>query len=175
MITGANHGMGAATAKAFAAQEAKVFLSYYRDECRYSDEELDKAREAGIGGDVLYWALQQQSADPLIDHIRATGGVATAREADLADPDNIPRLFDWCQEELGPVDVLINNHTYCVQETFDPDQTTNEGGGIHLASAARIDAHFAVNARACALMMTEYLKRYRERRATWGRIIQRSS
>lgn len=32
----------------------------------------------------------------------------------------IPLLFDWCEAELGPVDILVNNHTYCVLETFDP-------------------------------------------------------
>jgi 3-oxoacyl-[acyl-carrier protein] reductase len=176
LITGANHGIGAATAKAFATQEeAKVFITYYRDVCRYSAEVLDKAREAGLGGDVLYRAMQQQSADPLINHIQAKGGVAIAREADLADADNIPRLFDWCQAELGPVDILVNNHTYCVCETFDPDLTTDEAGGIYLPTAARIDTHFAVNARAYALMMSEYLKRHLARAAKWGRIINIST
>ena len=40
---------------------------------------------------------------------------------------------------------------------------------------AHIDAHFAVNARAYALMMAEYLKRYLGRGADWGRIINLST
>jgi len=34
-ITGANYGIGAATAKAFATQEAQVFITSYGDPCRY--------------------------------------------------------------------------------------------------------------------------------------------
>lgn len=175
LITGANHGIGAATAKAFAAQGAKVFITYYRERCRYSEDELKQAREAGIGGDILYRAMQQQTADPIVRHIHAQGGTAIAHEADLANTSNIPLLFDKCEGELGPVDVLVNNHTYCVAETFDPALVTEKGWGIHLPTAANIDAHFTVNARAYALMMSEYLKRYLQRKAKSGRIINIST
>ena len=164
LITGTNHGIGAAAAKAFAAQGCRVFVTYYRDACRYSEDELQQAREAGAGGDALYRAMQQQSADPLVDHIRELGGVAVAHEADLADPESIPLLFDLCEAELGPVDILVNNHTYCVLETFDPALVTDGGSSIYLPTAATIDAHFAINARAYALTMAEYLKRYLARR-----------
>lgn len=175
LITGANHGIGAATAKAFAALRCEVFVTYYRDASRYSEEELLKAGQAGVGGDVLYRALQQQSVEPLVRQICQQGGVTVAHEADLANSENVPLLFDLCEAELGPVDVLVNNHTYCVLETFDPGLVTEEGSGIHLPSAAIIDAHFAINARACALMMAEYLKRYLARNARWGRIINIST
>jgi 3-oxoacyl-[acyl-carrier protein] reductase len=175
LITGANHGIGAATAKAFAAQETKVFVTYYRGESPYSEEELEQALQVGAGGDVLYRAMQQQPVEPLIGQIQAQGGAAAAREADLANPENIPCLFDWCEAEFGPVDILVNNHTYCVLETFDPALTTSEGSGIYLPTAAIIDAHFAINARAYALMMSEYLQRYLKRAAQWGRIINVST
>ncbi len=175
LITGANHGIGAAIAEAFAAQGCKVFVTYYRDTVRYSEDELQEAREAGAGGDALYRAMQQQSADPLVRQIRELGGVAAAHEADLGDSASIPLLFDLCEEKMGPVDILVNNHTYCVLETFDPGLVTKEGSGIHLPAADTIDAHFAINARAYALMMAEYLKRYLAREAGWGRIINIST
>ena len=175
LITGANHGIGAATAKALAKQNSSPFITYHRDICRYSEEELQEARQAGIGGDVLYRARQQQSADSLVRHIGDQGGRAVAHEVDLTNADNIPRLFDLCEEKLGAVDILVNNHTCCVLETFDPALTSDEGSGIHLPTAATIDAHFAINARAYALMMSEYLKRYLQRKGEWGRIINVST
>ena len=175
LVTGANHGIGAAIANAFAVQRAKVFITYYRDKCRYSEEELQEAKASGIGGDILYRAMQQQSADPLLESIRKQGGMAIAHEADLANPENIPLLFDLCETHFGGVDILVNNHTLCVLETFDPALVTDEGGGIQFTSAEGIDTHFAVNARAYALMMSEYLERYLKRGAKTGRIINIST
>ena len=175
LITGANHGIGAATARALAAQGAKVFITYYRVPHRYSEAELQAALDAGIGGDALYCALQQKTTGALVDDIRAQGGVAVARETDLSDPDNIPLLFDWCEAALGPVDILVNNHTHCVLETFDPARVTDAESGISLLTAPVIDAHFAINARAYALLMAEYIQRYLHRNARSGRIINLST
>jgi 3-oxoacyl-[acyl-carrier protein] reductase len=175
LVTGANHGIGAATAERFAEQEARVFVAYYREPSRYSQQELDRARETGMGGEKLMHAMQQQSAEPLVRRINARGGKAVAFEADLGDPANIPLLFDACEDKLGPVDVLVNNHTYCVMETFDPALVSDQGLGIRPITAAGIDAHFGVNARAVALMMSEYLKRYLGRSAQGGRIVNLST
>ncbi|MCJ7749778.1 MAG: SDR family oxidoreductase [Armatimonadetes bacterium] len=175
VITGANHGIGAATAEAFASQGAKVFIAYYRPECRYSREELAKAREDGIGGDALYRAMHQQSGDHVVERIRAAGGPAVAHEADLVNAANVPLLFDVCENELGAVDILVNNHTYCECDAFDPALVTDEGLGVSLTTAENIDATFAVNARAYALMMAEYLRRYLFRKGQWGRIINLST
>lgn len=175
LITGANHGIGAATARALAAQGAKVFITFYRVPCRYSEQALQQAQETGVGGDVLYCALQQQMADALVHDIQAQGGVAVAREADLSNPDNIPLLFDLCEAALGPVDILVNNHTHCVLETFDPARVTDRESGVRLLTPAVIDAHFAINARAYALLMAEYIQRYLRRSARAGRIINLST
>jgi len=175
LITGANHGIGAATARAFARQGARVFITYYRAPSKGSEEELQKLRESGVGGPLLYEAVHQQSAGPLVAEIVSQGGFAAAYETDLGKAANIPLLFDRCEAELGAVDILVNNHTYCVLETFDPGQVTEEGFSVHLPTAERIDAHFAVNSRAVALMMSEYFQRYLKRQGQSGRIINVST
>jgi 3-oxoacyl-[acyl-carrier protein] reductase len=175
LITGANHGIGAASARAFAAQGAQVFITYFRGECTLSEPELGAAKAAGVGGPGLYWANQQVTAVPLINEITDAGGTAVALEADLGDSGNIPLLFDQCEAQLGPVDVLVNNHTYCVLETFDPARVVESGFPISFISEAEIDRHFAINARAYALMMGEYVQRYLDRGTNWGRIINIST
>ena len=175
LVTGANHGIGAATAKAFAEQQAKVFITFYREPCRFSEKELEESRQAGLGGETFFRAMQQTPPEPLVQAIQGEGGICAAHEVDLSDPAVIPRLFDRCERSLGPVDILINNHTYCVLETFDPGLVTDEGFGIHLPTPSVIDAHFVVNARAYALMMTEYVQRYLKRKARGGRVINVST
>ncbi len=171
LITGANHGIGAATARAFAAEGAKVFITYFRGETSFTAEALAEAQAAGAGGPALYAANQQQAGEKVVAEIRTAGGTAVAQEADLADASNIPRLFDQCEAMLGPVDVLVCNHTHCVLETFDPAAVQTEGFPVGFISAAEADRHFAINARAYALLMAEYTQRYLTRRASWGRIV----
>lgn len=49
---------------------------------------------------------------------------------------------------------------------FDKEQCVGIEEGIQLINTAGIDAHFAVNTPAYALMMSEYLKRYLKRGGT---------
>lgn len=52
---------------------------------------------------------------------------------------------------------------------------SDKNGEIRLTSTDEIDRHFAVNARAYALTMEEYLQRYLKRNGSWGRIINLST
>ena len=175
LITGANHGIGAATALALGKQGVKIFASSFRPPCQYSEAELERAEKAGIGGDVLYRAMQQKPISQLVNQFRDTGMTISALEMDLTDETNISKLFDVCEKELGPVDILINNHTHCVLETFDPEQISTDGSGIFLSTAANVDAHFVINSRAYALMMQAYLNQYLKNNLSWGRIVNTST
>lgn len=175
LVTGANHGIGAATARLFAAHGSRVFVTCYRKPGRYTANELAEATKAGIGGPVLYEAMHQLPPDLVVQEIHRQGGQAAFLEADLADAANVPRIFNACEKEFGPVDVLVNNHTHCLQDTFDPALVTDQGFAVHPAGADIIDAHFVINARAYVLMMAEYVKGYLKRNAVWGRIINLST
>ncbi len=164
LITGANHGIGAATAKALAAEGAKVFVSYLRLRPEAFGMKEAEVQEATTPGPAFYRAMQASSADEVVESIRDQGGQAEAWEADLADSSNIPLLFDRAEAAFGQVNVLVNNAAHCVWPST-----------VLTASPESIDEHFAVNTRAVALMMREYGNRQIKRGGTWGRIINVST
>jgi 3-oxoacyl-[acyl-carrier protein] reductase len=183
LITGANspYGIGAAAARAFAAQGASVFITYLR---QWSDLAPQVAGGVGLAagpGEAFYQAAQQLAAETVVGQIRAAGGQVEALEADLADPGSVPMLFDRAEQSFGPVDLLINNAAYCVPDTLIPalqiGADARAAGGAVLApiTAESHDRHFAVNSRAVALTMAEFARRHVARGAAWGRIINIST
>ena len=101
LVTGANHGIGAAAAKALAAEGGAVFVTSYRRPTAFSEAEREEALKSGVGGPALYEAEQQRPPEPVAADIMAAGGRAFCLEADLADPASVPRLFDDCETETG--------------------------------------------------------------------------
>jgi len=178
LVTGGNnpYGIGAATAQAFAAQRAKVFIQYLR-----SSLQTVEASKVSVAGEAFYRAQQTKSADEVVRTIRERGGQAEVWETDLSDPAVIPELFDRAEKAFGPVEVLINNAAYCQPDTFIPqDQLGSnsravDGFPMHSITMGSHDQHFAVNSRAVALMMAEFARRHIARGAYWGRIINVST
>ncbi len=182
LVTGANHGIGAATAVAFAREGADVFLIYLRlSPEKYLGMSLDKVEAPAGSGPKAYARILTEDAEAVIRTIRSLGGRSEAWEADLADPDNIPRLMDRAEDAFGKVDVLVNNADHDQPDSFLPSSELPASGlfggeyRLRTLSAEAHDRHFAVNCRAAALLMAEFARRHIARKADWGRIINIST
>ncbi len=164
IVTGANHGIGAAVAAALAARGAAVLATYLR---------LEHAPDPGTP--ELYRRQRAQDAAALVDQIRAAGGSAAAVEADLADPAVVPDLFNAAEREFGPVDILVNNASGWLADTFKSEAADRFGRVLQPVSAETFDRQFAVDARAAAMLIAEFARRHAERGADWGRVISLTS
>ena len=177
IVTGANHGIGASTAIAFAQEGARVLITYLRQSPELYDEIQANVEQATVPGRAYYCREIGQSAEHVVDEIGALDGECMAWEADLSDPNTILKLFDKAEEKWGAVDVIVNNAAFDTPDTFlpqpvlDRDPVFAEEYFLKPLTAHTHDAHFDVNSRAVALMMSEYAKRHIARKAQWGRII----
>jgi len=158
IVTGANHGIGAATARALAGRGCAVLCTFLRlDDPEETPQEYRDNRARG-GADV-------------VARIEEDGGRAAAVEADLSDPAAPAMLFDTAEERFGPVDILVNNATGWLADTFAAAATDRFGRTLQPVTAATWNQQFTVDALAPALMISEFARRHIERKATWGRII----
>lgn len=175
IVTGANHGIGAATAKALAAQGVKVFITYYRIPAK--DKSLNGKSDPSIPGDAMYKANLNKDASEILNAIKNMGGQAVAYEYDLSKTESIAEIFNKAEEAFGQVDILVNNAAYCKPDTLLPNNNESSPGGhtVQEITPETHDKHFAVNSRAVALMMYEFAKRYQKRNGGGGRIINISS
>src|SRR5512138_957933 len=82
LITGSSTGIGAAAARAFGAQGARVAVHYNASE----------APARAVARDV-----------------EAAGGQAAVFKADMAQPGEATRLIDAVRRHFGRIDVLVNN------------------------------------------------------------------
>jgi 3-oxoacyl-[acyl-carrier protein] reductase len=95
IVTGASRGIGAALAKAFAAEGALVVVNYLRNEAA---------------------ALQ------VVEACRALGGQALAIAADVTSETEVEAMMARIADEVGKVDAVVNNAF--APYVFDPDDRT---------------------------------------------------
>lgn len=161
LVTGANHGIGAATAFALADRGADVAITYLRTGDPDRSDEYNTARISD-GSDV-------RAA------IEALGRRCHLIEADLADADTPRLLFDEIEAQLGPVSVLVHNASGWSKDTYAPADPDAVGRFAGVVNTQAIDAQLHIDARAGALLMSEFIQRHRTRSADWGRIVTLTS
>ena len=113
LITGADSGIGAATAIAFAREGADVAMSYL------PEEEEDAARIAGI--------------------LKEAGVAVLTLPGDLRDKDYCRDLVAKTVEGLGGLDILVNNGG---KQVFNEDITTLEDQQFDDTFTTNVDAMF---------------------------------
>ncbi|SAK64733.1 short chain dehydrogenase/reductase family oxidoreductase [Caballeronia pedi] len=82
IVTGASRGIGAEIARRLAHDGFAVAVNY---------------------------AASAQEAEALVAELRESGSAAIAVKADVANADDVRRMFETVEAELGKVDALVNN------------------------------------------------------------------
>jgi len=138
LVTGGSRGIGAETARLAAERGYAVCVNYRRN---------------------------RAAADAVVAAIIAAGGTALAVGADVANEDEVVRLFGTVDAQLGPVAVLVNNAGILERQTR-----------VEHLDAARIDRVFATNVRGAFLCAREAVRRMSTARGgTGGAIVNVSS
>jgi len=102
VITGASKGIGAAIAKHFAKEGAKVIVNY---------------------------ASSKEGADRVVKEIIDNGGIAISVQADISKETDVTRLFEETKKAFGTLDILVNNAVF--QQFLPIEQATTEAFHQH--------------------------------------------
>jgi 3-oxoacyl-[acyl-carrier protein] reductase len=141
---GRRRGIGSAVCRELASRGADVVLSHWK---AYDRE--------------MPWASDEDEPEALVGELRAAGVGAEGVEMDLSSPDSAWLLLDAAEEKLGRPSILVNTAAYSTRDGFEA------------LDAETLDAHYAVNVRAMALLSVGFARRHSG--GPGGRIINFSS
>lgn len=134
LVTGSSRGIGKATALALAKNGADIAVNYIS---------------------------QNKGAQDTMEGIKALGRKAVAIQADVSASAEVDRMVRDIRNELGEIDILVNNAAIAKQRSIDE------------VTEADWDETMAVNLKSVFLVTQAVLPGMREK--GWGRIINLSS
>ncbi len=141
---GRRRGIGSAVCRALAARAAEVALSYW------------KPYDRGMP-----WDPDENEPRRLVGELTGAGVRAEAVEVDLSLAGSPGVLLDAVEERLGAPSILVNVAAHSTRDGYE---------GL---DAQTLDAHYAVNVRAMALLSVLFARRYPG--GPGGRIVNFSS
>jgi NAD(P)-dependent dehydrogenase (short-subunit alcohol dehydrogenase family) len=121
IVSGATRGIGAAISQLAAARGFAVAVNFFSGESEASN---------------------------IVTEIAATGGRAIAIQADVSREEDILRMFDTAERELGPIKALVNNAA-----------VTGGFARVEDISAETLHRTFAVNVSGAILCAREAVRR----------------
>jgi 3-oxoacyl-[acyl-carrier protein] reductase len=134
LVTGASRGIGAAIAKTLAGAGAHVIVNY-----------ISRATDA----------------QSVVESIVASGGRATAVQADVSKSEAVSTLLRRSEDEFGPVGILVNNAGIALPRNIEE------------LTEIDFDKTIAVNLKSAFLCIRACVPAMKRQR--WGRIINISS
>lgn len=155
IVTGASRrpGIGAAICRQLAQAGASIFFTHWQN---YDQMMLWGAISAERN-------FKEPATDPtrLQEELISLGVEAVGVEVDLSKVDAVKTVFEQATAQFGNISILVNNAAYSVADGFEN------------LSASILDATYAVNLRATALLSVEFARCFSG--ATGGRIINLTS
>jgi 3-oxoacyl-[acyl-carrier protein] reductase len=159
VVTGANFGIGAAIAVGLASTGCSVLCG------AWSTPDVSAVVAACEAAGAASGTAAGAASGT------ASGGRAVGVEADLRLPESAARLFDIAESAFGPVDILVNNASGWVADTFAGASVDRIGRSLAPVTASTWTQQFGVDAMAPALLIAQLARRAAARGATWGRIV----
>jgi 3-oxoacyl-[acyl-carrier protein] reductase len=163
VVTGANQGIGEATAIHLATLGADIVAAYLRLELPTT-----------IGLPDAYIARRGQDCAHVVAAVTALGRRCIVVEADLTTTDGPRRIFD-ATRDLGPASILVNNASGSGLDSFAGHGRDSFGRRVQPVTGESGAAPLLVDARGGALMIAEFARRYPRSGGRFGRIVSLTS